>query len=162
MIQEGPAKLPAGRIKRAMSGPSIEQIEQDFAVLDEWEDRYKYVIELGRALPEFDERYRTPANKVQGCASQVWLQTFVSDRDRRLRFFGDSDALIVRGLIAIAFSLFSGRTAQEILALDAEKELGRLQLKEHLSPQRSNGFLSLIARIKAEARRALAEAPSEA
>ena len=136
----------------------MEQIEQDFAVLDEWEDRYKYIIELGRELPEFDEVFRTPANKVQGCASQVWLQSFVSDRDRdqpRLRFAADSDALIVRGLIAIAFALFSGQTAQNILATDASKELERLQLTEHLSPQRSNGFLSLISRIKHDARRAL-------
>ena len=144
----------------------MEQIEQDFAVLDEWEDRYKYIIELGRELPEFDEVFRTPANKVQGCASQVWLQSFVSDRDRdqpRLRFAADSDALIVRGLIAIAFALFSGQTAQNILATDASKELERLQLTEHLSPQRSNGFLSLISRIKHDARRALsATANSEA
>jgi cysteine desulfuration protein SufE len=146
--------------------PSIEQIEQDFAVLDEWEDRYKYIIELGRELPEFDEAFRTPGNKVQGCASQVWLQSFVSDRDKiqpRLRFLGDSDALIVRGLIAIAFSLFSGQTAQKILALDATKELERLQLTEHLSPQRSNGFLSLLSRIKHDAKLALSEkAGSEA
>jgi cysteine desulfuration protein SufE len=140
--------------------PSIEQIEQDFAVLDEWEDRYKYIIELGRELPGFDETFRTPGNKVQGCASQVWLQSFVSDRDKiqpRLRFIGDSDALIVRGLIAIAFSLFSDQTAQKILAMDASKELERLQLTEHLSPQRSNGFLSLLSRIKHDAKLALSE-----
>jgi len=140
--------------------PSIEQIEQDFAVLDEWEDRYKYIIELGRELPGFDEIFRTPGNKVQGCASQVWLQSFVSDRDKiqpRLRFIGDSDALIVRGLIAIAFSLFSDQTAQKILAMDASKELERLQLTEHLSPQRSNGFLSLLSRIKHDAKLALSE-----
>jgi cysteine desulfuration protein SufE len=146
--------------------PSMEQIEQDFAVLDEWEDRYKYIIELGRELPEFDEAFRTPGNKVQGCASQVWLQSFVSDGDKfqpRLRFIGDSDALIVRGLITIAFSLFSGQTAQKILAMDASKELERLQLTEHLSPQRSNGFLSLLARIKQDAKLALSEkAGSEA
>ena len=143
-----------------MSIPSIEQIEQDFAVLDEWEDRYKYIIELGRELPGFDETFRIPANKVQGCASQVWLQSFVSDKDKiqpRLRFIGDSDALIVRGLIAIAFSLFSGQTAQKILAMEASKELERLQLTEHLSPQRSNGFLSLLSRIKHDAKLALSE-----
>jgi cysteine desulfuration protein SufE len=145
-----------------MSIPTIEQIENDFAVLDEWEDRYRYIIELGRELPDLDDRYRTPANKVQGCASQVWLQSFVSGDEPRLRFLGDSDALIVRGLIAIAFSLFSDQTAEKILALDAAKELDRLQLKEHLSPQRSNGFLSLIARIKDDARRALREVHSEA
>jgi cysteine desulfuration protein SufE len=138
--------------------PSIDQIEQDFAVLEEWEDRYKYIIELGRELPEFDDAFRTQANKVQGCASQVWLQSFISDKDKdqpRLRFLGDSDALIVRGLIAIALSLFSGQPAQQIIAIDASKELERLQLKEHLSPQRSNGFLSLIRRIKDDARLAI-------
>jgi cysteine desulfuration protein SufE len=146
--------------------PSMDQIEQDFAVLDEWEDRYRYIIELGRELPEFDEAFRVPINKVQGCASQVWLQSFAYDGDKsdpRLRFVGDSDALIVRGLIAVAFSLFSGQTAQKILALDAAKELERLQLREHLSPQRSNGFLSLISRIKQDAKLALnAKTRSEA
>jgi cysteine desulfuration protein SufE len=139
--------------------PSIEQIEQDFALLDDWEERYKYIIELGRELPPLDEAFRTPANKVQGCASQVWLQSFVSNGAARpiLRFVGDSDALIVRGLIAIAFALFSGQTAERILAMDVSKELEKLQLKEHLSPQRSNGFLSLIARIKSDARLALAQ-----
>ena len=145
--------------------PSIEQIEENFAVLDEWEDRYKYIIELGRELPEFDERFRTAANKVQGCASQVWLQSFVSDGEKaepKLSFIGDSDALIVRGLIAIAFALFSNRTAQKIIAIDASKELEQLQLTEHLSPQRSNGFLSLITRIKSDAKRTLAAQASSA
>lgn len=145
--------------------PSIEQIEENFAVLDEWEDRYKYIIELGRELPEFDEHFRTSANKVQGCASQVWLQSFVANGEEaqpKLSFMGDSDALIVRGLIAIAFALFSNRTAQKILAIDASKELEQLQLTEHLSPQRSNGFLSLITRIKSDAKRALAETANSA
>jgi cysteine desulfuration protein SufE len=135
--------------------PTLEQIEQDFAVLDDWEDRYRYIIELGRELPAFEEAYRTSANKVQGCASQVWLKSFVAlNGQPRLSFTGDSDALIVRGLIAIAFALFSGQTAQKILATDAEKALGRLQLTDHLTPQRSNGFKSLIARMKEEARQA--------
>lgn len=135
--------------------PTLEQIEQDFTVLDDWEDRYRYIIELGRELPAFDEVYRTSANKVQGCASQVWLKSFVSANGQpRLSFTGDSDALIVRGLIAIAFALFSGQTAQKILATDAEKALGRLQLTDHLTPQRSNGFKSLIQRMKEEARQA--------
>jgi cysteine desulfuration protein SufE len=137
--------------------PRIEEIEQDFAVLDDWEDRYKYIIELGKELPPLEDTFRIPANKVQGCASQVWLQSFVSNGDgsTRLRFAGDSDALIVRGLIAIAFALFSGQTAERILAMDVSKELEKLQLADHLSPQRSNGFLSLIARIKQDAKTAL-------
>jgi cysteine desulfuration protein SufE len=145
--------------------PSIEEIEENFAVLDEWEDRYKYIIELGRELPEFAESFRTSGNKVQGCASQVWLQSFVADSEKaepKLSFIGDSDALIVRGLIAIAFALFSNQTAQNIIAIDATKELEQLQLTEHLSPQRSNGFLSLIARIKSDAKRTLAAKASSA
>lgn len=138
--------------------PTLRQIEEDFAVLDDWEDRYRYIIELGRELPAFDEAFRTPANKVQGCASQVWLKSFVSGGDKgkpRLSFTGDSDALIVRGLIAIAFALFSGEAAEKIARVDAEKELEKLELSEHLTPQRSNGFRSLMARIKEEARLAL-------
>jgi cysteine desulfuration protein SufE len=137
--------------------PRIEDIEQDFAVLDDWEDRYKYIIELGRELPPLENAFRTPANKVQGCASQVWLQSFVSNGGGStiLRFAGDSDALIVRGLIAIAFALLSGQTAERILAMDVPKELEKLNLTDHLSPQRSNGFLSLIARIKQDAKTAL-------
>ena len=140
-----------------MAPPTIEEIEQDFAVLDDWEDRYKYIIELGKELPPLEDAFRTAANKVQGCASQVWLQSFVSNGagNTVLRFAGDSDALIVRGLIAIAFALFSGQTAERILALDVSKELNKLQLADHLSPQRSNGFLSLIARIKQDAKTAL-------
>lgn len=140
-----------------MAPPTIEEIEQDFAVLDDWEDRYKYIIELGKELPPLEDVFRTAANKVQGCASQVWLQSFVSNGagNTVLRFAGDSDALIVRGLIAIAFALFSGQTAERILALDVSKELNKLQLADHLSPQRSNGFLSLIARIKQDAKTAL-------
>jgi cysteine desulfuration protein SufE len=136
---------------------TIEEIEQDFAVLDDWEDRYKYIIELGKELPPLEDAFRTAANKVQGCASQVWLQAFVSNGagNAVLRFAGESDALVVRGLIAIAFALFSGQTAERILAMDVSKELKKLQLADHLSPQRSNGFLSLIARIKQDAKMAL-------
>ena len=142
--------------------PTLRQIEQDFAVLDEWEDRYRYIIELGRELPPFEEAQRTQANKVQGCASQVWLKSFVTGSEKgqpRLSFAGDSDALIVRGLIAIALALFSGETAETIARTDAEKELEKLELSEHLTPQRSNGFRSLIQRIKEEARLALKAQP---
>jgi cysteine desulfuration protein SufE len=136
---------------------TIEEIEQDFAVLDDWEDRYKYMIELGLELPPLEDAFRTAANMVLGCAFQVWLQSFVSNGagNTVLRFAGDSDALIVRGLIAIAFALFSGQTAERILAMDVSKELKKLQLADHLSPQRSNGFVSLIARIKQDAKMAL-------
>lgn len=142
--------------------PTLRQIEQDFAILDEWEDRYRYIIELGRELPPFEEAHRTQANKVQGCASQVWLKSLVTGSEKgqpRLSFAGDSDALIVRGLIAIALALFSGETAEKIARTDAEKELEKLELSEHLTPQRSNGFRSLIQRIKEEARLALKAQP---
>jgi cysteine desulfuration protein SufE len=139
---------------------TIESIQDDFAVLDEWEDRYRYVIELGRKLNPLDEALRTPANKVQGCASQVWIASRVSGPadNPRLDFVGDSDALIVKGLIAIALTLFSGRPARDILATDAHRVLDSLGLKEHLTPQRSNGLASMVARIKADAQRALATA----
>ncbi|MFO0992425.1 MAG: SufE family protein [Hyphomicrobiales bacterium] len=136
---------------------TIEGITEDFGFLDDWEDRYRYVIELGRKLEPLDESARNAANKVQGCASQVWIDTKVSGpRDNpRLDFVGDSDALIVKGLIAIVLALLSGRTAREILATDAQAVLDSLGLKEHLTPQRSNGLASMVARIRADAQRAL-------
>jgi cysteine desulfuration protein SufE len=133
--------------------PTIEQIKTDFLYLDDWEDRYKYVIELGRELPPFDEAYRTEQNKVRGCVSQVWLQSFVSNEggQRRISFVGDSDALIVRGLIAIALAIYSGKSAEAIVKINAAPVLKELNLVEHLSPQRSNGFASLISRMRADA-----------
>lgn len=133
--------------------PSIETIIDDFAFLDEWEDRYRYLIELGRQLPPLADEAHNDANKVQGCASQVWLQKSLREgKDgRRLDFEGDSDALIVRGLVAIVIALFSGRTPAEILSTDAEAVFARLGLKDHLSQQRSNGLRSMVARIRAEA-----------
>ncbi len=140
-----------------MPVPAIEHIKADFLYLDDWEDRYKYVIELGRELPPFDEAYRTEGNKVRGCVSQVWLQSFLSGagRERKLMFVGDSDALIVRGLIAIAFSIYSGVPAETIASTDAAPVLKELKLLEHLSPQRSNGFVAMIARIKSDAQKVL-------
>jgi cysteine desulfuration protein SufE len=137
---------------------TLTQIRSDFAVLDEWEDRYRYVIELGRALPPLPEHRRTDANKVRGCASQVWLATHVapSGGAPRLTFEGDSDAHIVRGLIAILFAIYDGKRADEILATDAIPIFEGLGLKEHLTPQRSNGFASMVARIKADAAAAMA------
>ncbi len=139
---------------------NIEQILDDFDVLDSWDDRYRYVIELGRALPAFPEDARTDQNKVQGCASQVW---FVSETQAPkngggpvLQFKGDSDAHIVKGLIAILFALYSGETAQKILATDANAVFNQLGLGEHLTPQRSNGFRSMVERMKRDAQAALA------
>ena len=141
---------------------SIEQIIDDFGILDSWDDRYRYVIELGRALPEFPEAARTDRNKVQGCASQVW---FVSETQPPkngggpvIELKGDSDAHIVKGLIAILFALYSGQPAKKILDTDAIALFNRLGLGEHLTPQRSNGFRSMVERIRADARAALAAA----
>ncbi len=132
---------------------SLADIRSDFSVLDDWEDRYRYVIELGRALPPLPEGLRTDANKVRGCASQVWLATHVEPgKDGpRLSFEGDSDAHIVRGLVAILFAVYNQRSADEILATDADSVFGELGLKEHLTPQRSNGLASMVARIRADA-----------
>jgi cysteine desulfuration protein SufE len=141
--------------------PAIEEIVDNFALLDEWDDRYRYVIELGRALAPLSERDRIERNKVQGCASQVWLATTVKPDGKAgpvLSFSGDSDAHIVRGLIAILFALFSGKPARDILATDAIALFERLGLREHLTPQRSNGFRSMVERIRSDARAALAAA----
>jgi cysteine desulfuration protein SufE len=136
----------------------LSEIRSDFAVLDDWEDRYRYVIELGRALDPLPEELRTDTNKVRGCASQVWLATKVASEGGapRLTFDGDSDAHIVRGLIAILFAIYDGKRADEILATDANPIFAGLGLKEHLTPQRSNGFASMVARIKADAAAAMA------
>jgi cysteine desulfuration protein SufE len=136
----------------------FDEILADFELLDDWEDRYRYVIELGRRLEPLPETERSPANKVQGCVSQVWLATHVEPNggSPRLTFIGDSDAHIVRGLIAILFSLYSGKTAHDILATDAASKLGLLHLKEHLTPQRSNGLMAMVKRIRSDAEGALA------
>jgi len=140
---------------------TIDEISENFAVLDEWDDRYRYVIELGRALPPFEERDRNAANKVQGCASQVWLATRVKPDGADgpvLSFSGDSDAHIVRGLIAILFAIYSGKQAREILGTDAVALFEQMGLREHLTPQRSNGFRSMVQRIKSDAMAAMAAA----
>jgi len=140
---------------------TIDDITENFALLDDWDDRYRYVIELGRTLDALPEELRTEANKVQGCASQVWLATSVQPNGSAgptLSFVGDSDAHIVRGLIAILFALYSGKHAPDILGTDAVALFERLGLREHLTPQRSNGFRSMVERIKRDAREALAEA----
>jgi len=139
----------------------IDDIVGNFSVLDDWDDRYRYLIELGRELPPLREAARTDVNKVQGCASQVWLDTTVRPDGAGgpvLSFAGDSDAHIVRGLIAILFAMYSGRCASDILAIDAIKLFESMGLREHLTPQRSNGFRSMVERIRADARAALAAA----
>jgi cysteine desulfuration protein SufE len=137
---------------------ALDEIVENFSLLEEWDDRYRYVIELGRALEPLPEPARTDTNKVQGCASQVWLSTTVQPDGAGgpvLTFSGDSDAHIVRGLIAILFAMYSGKPAREILATDAIATFERLGLREHLTPQRSNGFRSMVERIRADARAAL-------
>jgi cysteine desulfuration protein SufE len=136
----------------------INEIIDNFSVLDDWDDRYRYLIELGRELPPLAEAAHNDANKVQGCASQVWLDTDVRPNGTDgpvLTFAGDSDAHIVRGLIAILFAIFSGRTANNILGTDALALFEKMGLREHLTPQRSNGFRAMVERIRAEANTAL-------
>jgi len=139
----------------------IGDIIDNFSVLDDWDDRYRYLIELGRELPPLAEAAHNDANKVQGCASQVWLDTRVRPNGAGgpvLTFAGNSDAHIVRGLIAILFAIYSGKAAKDILASDALALFERLGLREHLTPQRSNGFRSMVERIRSDARAALATA----
>ncbi|MCX5576818.1 SufE family protein [Kaistia terrae] len=131
----------------------IDRILDDFAFLDDWDDRYRYLIELGRTLEPLSPEAHNEANRVQGCASQVWLQKDVRQEadGPHLDFKGDSDALIVSGLVAIVIALFSGRPAAEIVATDAEAVFEKIGLREHLTAQRSNGLRSMVNRIKTEA-----------
>lgn len=141
--------------------PTIDEIIDNFSLLDDWDDRYRYVIELGRMLEPLPESARTDANKVQGCASQVWLSTTADPNGETgpvLSFVGDSDAHIVRGLIAILLALYSSKPAREILSIDALGLFDQLALREHLTPQRSNGLRSMVERIQSEARGALPRA----
>jgi cysteine desulfuration protein SufE len=134
----------------------MQAIRDDFELLDEWEDRYRYVIELGDTLAPFPDSARTPQNKVPGCVSQVWLTTEAgSGADPVMIFHGDSDAHIVRGLVAIMLALFSAQTASTILKTDAEATLKTLGLDEHLSRQRANGLRSMVKRIKQDAEASL-------
>ncbi|RCW79580.1 SufE family protein [Phyllobacterium bourgognense] len=138
---------------------TIDDIFADFDFLDDWEDRYRYVIDLGRDLKPYPEEARDAAHKVRGCVSQVWLKsTLNSDTDPVIEFVGDSDAHIVRGLVAIMMVLYSGKRASEIMAINAEAILKKLGLDEHLTPQRSNGLRAMIGRIRGEAQNALAPA----
>jgi cysteine desulfuration protein SufE len=128
---------------------TLDAIRDDFAFLDDWEDRYRYVIELGRELPEFPESARTDANKVRGCVSQVWIEDWLQDGALKLR--GDSDSHLVKGLVAIARALYDGKTPAEALAVDATATFRELGLEQHLTPQRSNGVRAMISRIRADA-----------
>jgi cysteine desulfuration protein SufE len=146
------------RSRATAEAMSINEIVENFSLLEEWDDRYRYLIELGRALPPLPDTARTDANKVQGCASQVWLATLIKPNGAAgplLDFEGDSDAHIVRGLIAILFALFSGKGAKDILSTDAVALFEKLGLREHLTPQRSNGFRSMVERIRRDANAAL-------
>lgn len=138
-----------------MATPAFEDIADTFAFLDDWEDRYRHLIELGRALPPMDPALQVPATKVDGCASQVWIMPQITGAGAQacFDFAGDSDALIVKGLIAVVHALYAGLPLRDVAGVDAAAELSRLGLDEHLSAQRSNGLRAMIVRI-----RALAEA----
>jgi cysteine desulfuration protein SufE len=137
---------------------TIDELVEEFELLDDWEDRYRYVIELGRMLPPLTAAEHSDANKVRGCASQVWMVSeAMNGGEPALRFRGDSDAHIVRGLIAILLALYSGRPAREIVATDPEAVFRRIGLRDHLTSQRSNGLSSMVQRMRADAERALAE-----
>ena len=135
---------------------ALDNLAEEFALLDDWEDRYRYIIDLGRALEPLSEDEHSEANKVRGCASQVWLVT-EPEVDGLLRFRGDSDAHIVRGLIAILLQLYSGRTPEEILAVDAQGAYERLGLSGALTAQRSNGLFSMVERMRRDAHAAMAD-----
>ncbi len=133
---------------------AIDDILADFDVIDDWEERYRYVIELGRGLPPLAESAHTEANKVRGCASQVWLTMRAEPSAEGTRLFieGDSDAHIVKGLVAIMIAIFSGHTTAEIAKIDPEPIFDAISLREHITPQRANGVNAMIERIRAEAR----------
>ncbi len=129
-----------------MATEAFEEIAETFDFLDDWEDRYRHVIDMGRAMPAMDDALKVPATKVDGCASQVWIQPRIEDG--RFYFSGDSDAMIVKGLIAVLQALYTGVPVADVAAVDAHAELGRLGLNDHLSAQRSNGVRAMIERIQ--------------
>ncbi len=133
-----------------MASEAFEEIAETFEFLDDWEDRYRHVIDMGKAMPPLEEAFRVPATKVNGCASQVWLLPEIdgSGPDAIFRFRGESDAMIVRGLVAILHALYDGLPVSDVLGVDAAAELGRLGLNDHLSAQRSNGLRAMIQRVR--------------
>ena len=149
-----PKAMQPARNARPMPVPDFDEIKDTFAFLDDWEDRYRYIIELGNQLTPYPEANKTEATKVKGCVSQVWL-SFKREKaegaQEQIHLTGDSDAHIVRGLMAIVFSIFSGKTPQEILDTDVQKIFESLELKDHISPQRSNGLNAMVQRIQQEA-----------
>ncbi len=133
-----------------MDGLTIDELAENFSLFDDWEDRYRYIIDLGKKMGPLPDDAKTPTTKVDGCMSQVWLihQVEGEGPEARLTFQADSDAHIVRGLLAILLILFSGKTAQEILAIDADAELAKLDMDQHISPNRRNGVASVVRRIQ--------------
>ena len=129
---------------------TVEELEENFELLDDWEDRYRYIIELGEKLPSLSEEFHTPEWKVKGCQSQVWLVPQVKEAGEEKLFFfhGDSDAIIVKGIIAIVLAIFSGKTSSEILEINVDKIFDKIGLREHLSPNRRNGLVSMVDKIR--------------
>lgn len=134
---------------------TLEKIISDFEFIEEWEDRYRYVIDLGDQLEPYPEELKTPETKVQGCVSQVWLTSELQNEENKIILSGDSDAHIVRGLMAIVFTIFSGKSPEEILKIDVQSIFKTLGLNEHISPQRSNGLNAMVKRIQSDAQHAL-------
>jgi cysteine desulfuration protein SufE len=130
----------------AMASPDFEEIVEDFEFLEDWEDRYRFVIDMGKAMDPLPDALKAPATKVEGCASQVWLHPKVADGV--FHFDGESDAMIVRGLVAVLRKLYNGLSLDAVLAVDAHAEMARLGLNDHLSAQRSNGVRAMIERIR--------------
>ena len=141
-----------------MASAAFEDIAETFDFLEDWEDRYRHVIELGKAMDPLEDAFRVPATKVDGCASQVWIMPRIEGqgKDAVFTFRGESDAMIVRGLIAILHALYSGLTVAEVVRVDAGAELARLGLNDHLSAQRSNGLRAMVDRIRSVAAKAQA------
>lgn len=136
-----------------MATPQFEELVEDFEFLDDWEDRYRHVIDQGKSMDALPEALCVPATKVDGCASQVWLHAEM--QDGKMHFDGASDAMIVSGLIAVLRTLYNGLTPSEVLAVDARAQMGRLGLNDHLSAQRSNGLTAMIERVRETAAREL-------
>ena len=141
-----------------MNDARVEELIEGFEFLDSWDDRFRYIIDLGRKLAPMDSAMKNDETKVDGCTSQVWMVASAEGSPPRLTFLADSDAHIVRGLIAILLTLYEDRPAQEILDLDAASTIARLDLAQHLSPNRANGLFAMIGRIRAFAAEALADA----
>ncbi|MEM1149271.1 MAG: SufE family protein [Pseudomonadota bacterium] len=141
-----------------MATDAFEEIADTFEFLDDWEDRYRHVIDMGKAMPPLDEAFRVPATKVDGCASQVWIRPMIQGTgpEARFDFQGESDAMIVRGLIAVLHALYAGHSVAEVTEIDAGAELARLGLHDHLSAQRSNGLRAMVERIRSTAAEAAA------